>query len=69
MSSQAFGGAPARAFDAASARALGVASAAELGQFLDRLAREGRVVGVDIGTPFVDVGTPEALAAVGGVAR
>jgi glucose-1-phosphate thymidylyltransferase len=48
---------------------VGVASAAELGQFLDRLAREGRVVGVDFGTPFVDVGTPEALAAVGGVAR
>ena len=47
----------------------GVASAAEVGQFLDRLARQGRVVGVDFGTPFVDVGTPEALAAVGGVAR
>lgn len=45
---------------------VGVASEDEPGHFLDRLAREGRVAAVDFGTEFLDVGTPEALAAVGG---
>jgi NDP-sugar pyrophosphorylase family protein len=33
----------------------------EPGEYLDRLAREGRVRGVRFGTEFVDIGTPEAL--------
>jgi glucose-1-phosphate thymidylyltransferase len=35
----------------------------EPGIYLDELARAGRVRGVDFGTEFVDVGTPEALEA------
>jgi glucose-1-phosphate thymidylyltransferase len=44
----------------------GVADRAEPGHLLDGLARTGRVAAVDFGTEFVDVGTPEALAAAGG---
>ena len=47
----------------------GVDTAAEPGHFLDRLARDGRVAGIDFETEFVDIGTPEALAAVGGTGR
>ncbi|MDX6517819.1 MAG: hypothetical protein QOF50_665, partial [Gaiellaceae bacterium] len=34
---------------------------AEPGIALDRLARRGRVAGVRLEDPFVDIGTPEAL--------
>jgi glucose-1-phosphate thymidylyltransferase len=49
---------------AAKAGALeGLAGHAEPGAYLDGLAREGRVHGVDFGTQFVDIGTPESLRA------
>jgi dTDP-glucose pyrophosphorylase len=38
-----------------------IASEAEPGIALDRLARRGRVAGVRLEDPFVDIGTPEAL--------
>ena len=37
----------------------GLAGHAEPGAYLDALAREGRVHGVDFGTEFVDIGTPK----------
>jgi glucose-1-phosphate thymidylyltransferase len=36
----------------------------EPGLYLDGLARAGRVRGIDFGTEFVDLGTPESLGAV-----
>ena len=39
----------------------GLAGHTEPGIYLDALAREGRVSGVDFGTEFVDIGTPESL--------
>lgn len=44
----------------------GVAERAEVGDHLDALARQGLVRAVDFETPFVDVGTPTALAAYAG---
>jgi NDP-sugar pyrophosphorylase family protein len=44
----------------------GVGSELEPGHLLDRHARAGRVAAVEFGTDFVDIGTPEALAAVEG---
>jgi glucose-1-phosphate thymidylyltransferase len=41
----------------------GLSGHAEPGAYLDGLAREGRVHGVDFGTEFVDIGTPESLRA------
>ena len=41
----------------------GLAGHTEPGVYLDALAREGRVRGVDFGTEFVDIGTPESLRA------
>ncbi len=47
---------------AARAHALeGLRGHVEPGHYLDGLARLGRVVGVDFGTEFVDIGTPESL--------
>jgi NDP-sugar pyrophosphorylase family protein len=40
------------------------AGEAEPGRCLDRLARQGRVAAVRLLDPFVDIGTPQALAAV-----
>lgn len=49
---------------AARAQALrGLQGHDEPGAYLDELARAGRVRGVDFGTEFVDVGTPQALEA------
>jgi NDP-sugar pyrophosphorylase family protein len=44
----------------------GAARERDLGHLFDRLAKARRVAAVEFGTEFVDVGTPEALAAVGG---
>jgi NDP-sugar pyrophosphorylase family protein len=41
----------------------GLAGHTEPGVYLDALAREGLVRGVDFGTEFVDIGTPESLRA------
>jgi NDP-sugar pyrophosphorylase family protein len=41
----------------------GLAGHEEPGVYLDGLARAGRVRGIDFGTEFVDVGTPESLEA------
>jgi glucose-1-phosphate thymidylyltransferase len=41
----------------------GLAGHAEPGDYLDGLARAGRVRGLDFGTEFVDFGTPESLQA------
>jgi len=37
----------------------------EPGLWFDRLARQGRVAAVRLEDPFVDIGTPEALARYG----
>jgi hypothetical protein len=42
-----------------------IAAAGEPGIALDRLARGGRVAGVRLEDPFVDIGTPEALERYG----
>jgi len=42
-----------------------IASEAEPGIALDRLARRGRVAGVRLEDPFVDIGTPQALEQYG----
>jgi len=41
----------------------GVAESREPGDLLDRLARSGRVAGVDLGSDFIDIGVPASLAA------
>jgi glucose-1-phosphate thymidylyltransferase len=42
-----------------------IASEAEPGIALDRLARRGRIAGVRLEDPFVDIGTPQALERYG----
>jgi hypothetical protein len=42
----------------------GLGSVPEPGHRWDALARAGRVVGIKLAGPFVDVGTPEALEGV-----
>lgn len=41
----------------------GLVDVREPGHLLDRLARSGRVAGVDLGSDFVDIGVPASLAA------
>lgn len=41
----------------------GLRDVREPGHLLDRLARSGRVAGVDLGSDFIDIGVPASLAA------